>query len=115
MPLDSAIAAVTDRIRDRSRESRRRYRDKVARPQGEGTRRAHLSCGNQAHVYAAMGPQKQTLLEGRAPNVGIVTSYNDMLSAHQPYESYPSLLKAAINRPAPRPRSRAASRPCATA
>jgi phosphogluconate dehydratase len=98
MPLDSAIAAVTDRIRDRSRESRRRYRDKVARAQGEGTRRAHLSCGNQAHAYAAMGPQKQTLLEGRAPNVGIVTSYNDMLSAHQPYESYPSLLKAAINR-----------------
>src|SRR5688500_15488293 len=98
MPLDSTIAAVTDRIRDRSRGSRRRYLDKVARAQAEGPRRAHLSCGNQAHAYAAMGGQKAALLEGRLPNVGIVTSYNDMLSAHQPYEAYPALLKAAINR-----------------
>ncbi len=98
MPLDSTIAAVTDRIRDRSRDSRRRYRDKVARAQGDGPRRAHLACGNQAHAYAAMGDQKTALLEGRVPNVGIVTAYNDMLSAHQPYEEYPRRLKAAINR-----------------
>jgi phosphogluconate dehydratase len=98
MPLDHVIAAVTDRIRDRSRDARGRYKDKVARAQAQGTRRAHLACGNQAHAYAAMGEQKAALLEGRAPNVGIVTAYNDMLSAHQPYETYPPLLKAAINR-----------------
>lgn len=98
MPLDQTIAAVTDRIRDRSRESRARYRAKLDRARAEGTRRAHLACGNQAHAYAAMGDQKAALLEGRVPNVGIVTAYNDMLSAHQPYESYPPLLKAAIGR-----------------
>ncbi|WP_210526750.1 phosphogluconate dehydratase [Rubellimicrobium arenae] len=98
MPLDSAIAAVTDRIRERSTQARARYRDKIARAQEAGTRRAHLACGNQAHAYAAMGPQKEALVEGRVPNVGIVTAYNDMLSAHQPYEGYPPILKAAINR-----------------
>ncbi|HVG49428.1 MAG TPA: phosphogluconate dehydratase, partial [Rubellimicrobium sp.] len=98
MPLDSTIAAVTDRIRERSRATRQRYRDKVARAQAEGPRRAHLACGNQAHAYAAMGDQKPALVEGRVPNVGIVTAYNDMLSAHQPYETYPPVLKAAINR-----------------
>ncbi len=96
MPLDSAIALVTDRIRDRSREARARYRDRVARAQDGGVRRAHLSCGNQAHAYAAMGEQKGDLVDARVPNVGIVTSYNDMLSAHQPYEDYPRRLKAAI-------------------
>ncbi|MBP1807592.1 phosphogluconate dehydratase [Rubellimicrobium aerolatum] len=98
MPLDSTIAAVTDRIRERSERTRSRYRDKVARAQAEGPRRAHLACGNQAHAYAAMGEQKAALVEGRVPNVGIVTAYNDMLSAHQPYETYPPVLKAAINR-----------------
>ncbi|TNC72596.1 phosphogluconate dehydratase [Rubellimicrobium roseum] len=98
MLLDPAIAAVTDRIRERSRAARGRYRDKVARAQQAGPRRAHLACGNQAHAYAAMGEMKDTLVEGRAPNVGIVTAYNDMLSAHQPYETYPPFLKAAIRR-----------------
>jgi phosphogluconate dehydratase len=96
MPLDDRIAAVTDRVRDRSRATRARYRDRVARAQGQGPRRAHLSCGNQAHAYAAMGEMKGDLMGTRAPNVGIVTSYNDMLSAHQPYEGYPALLKRAI-------------------
>ena len=98
MPLDSTITAVTDRIRERSRNTRQRYRDKISRAQAEGPRRAHLACGNQAHAYAAMGAQKDALVEGRSPNVGIVTAYNDMLSAHQPYETYPPVLKAAINR-----------------
>lgn len=97
MPLDSDIAAVTDRIRERSKTARMRYRDKIIRAQEAGTRRAHLACGNQAHAYAAMGAQKDALVEGRVPNIGIVTAYNDMLSAHQPYETYPSVLRAAIN------------------
>jgi phosphogluconate dehydratase len=96
MPLNPTIAAVTDRIRERSRESRARYRDRIARAQGEGVRRAHLSCGNQAHAYAAMAEQKPDLVGARVPNVGIVTAYNDMLSAHQPYEDYPQRIKAAV-------------------
>ena len=95
MPLDHVIAAVTDRIRDRSLAARGRYRDKIARAQAQGARRAHLACGNQAHAYAAMGDQKDALLEGRVPNVGIVTAYNDMLSAHQPYERFPDLIREA--------------------
>ena len=98
MPLDPALSAVTDRIRDRSLAARGRYRDRIARAQEAGPRRAHLSCGNQAHAYAAMGEQKDALAEARVPNVGIVTSYNDMLSAHQPYETYPGLIRDAVRR-----------------
>ncbi|MDE3237392.1 MAG: phosphogluconate dehydratase [Paracoccaceae bacterium] len=98
MPLDSTIARVTDRIRARSAQSRQAYLDRVARARDAGTARAHLSCGNQAHAYAAMGDDKAALAEGRAPNIGIVTAYNDMLSAHQPYESYPALIRAAARK-----------------
>ncbi len=98
MPLDSTIARVTDRIQARSEAARRRYLDQVARAAEAGPARAHLSCGNQAHAYAAMGEDKARLAAGRAPNIGIVTAYNDMLSAHQPYESYPALIRAAARR-----------------
>ncbi len=98
MPLDSTIAKVTDRIRARSAGPRRRYLDQVARAAENGPARAHLSCGNQAHAYAAMGEDKAALVAGRAPNIGIVTAYNDMLSAHQPYEHYPDLIRAAARR-----------------
>ena len=98
MTLDPRISAVTDRIRARSREARARYRDRVARMAEPGPRRAHLSCGNQAHAYAAMGPHKAAMAEGRAPNLAIVTAYNDMLSAHQPYEDYPKLIREAARR-----------------
>jgi phosphogluconate dehydratase len=67
MPLDSAIAAVTDRIRDRSRDSPPPLPRRVARAGASGPRRAHLSCGNQAHAYAAMGEQKTALVGTRAP------------------------------------------------
>ena len=98
MPLDSTIAKVTDRIRARSAGPRQRYLDQVARAAETGPARAHLSCGNQAHAYAAMGEDKAALVAGRAPNIGIVTAYNDMLSAHQPYEHYPDLIRAAARR-----------------
>jgi phosphogluconate dehydratase len=81
----------------------------------EGPRRAHLSCGNQAHAYAAMGGDKDALVAARAPNIGIVTAYNDMLSAHQPFKDYPDRIKEAARKSAPRRRSRAACRPCAMA
>jgi phosphogluconate dehydratase len=95
MALNGTIAGATDRIIERSRAARAAYLDRMARQRDDGPRRAHLSCGNQAHAYAAMGPDKQAMAESRAPNIGIVTAYNDMLSAHQPYETYPALIKAA--------------------
>jgi phosphogluconate dehydratase len=93
MPLDARIATVTDRIRSRSRAARTIYLDRMARAAGEGPRRAHLSCGNQAHAYAAMGPDKDAMVAARAPNIGIITAYNDMLSAHQPFETYPEFIR----------------------
>ena len=64
----------------------------------DGPRRAHLTCGNQAHAYAAMGADKEALVAARSANIGIVTSYNDMLSAHQPFEKFPQVIKAAAKR-----------------
>ncbi|MSU90628.1 phosphogluconate dehydratase [Rhodobacteraceae bacterium 2CG4] len=95
MTLNDTVASVTAQIKDRSRASRSAYMDRMARARDEGPRRAHLSCGNQAHAYAAMGEDKDRLALGHAGNLGIVTAYNDMLSAHQPYEDYPKLLKQA--------------------
>jgi phosphogluconate dehydratase len=95
MPLHPTIAAVTDRIRARSEKPRRRYLDTMARAAAQGPRRAHLTCGNQAHAYAAMGDDKTALTGAQAPNIGIITAYNDMLSAHQPFESYPDKIRAA--------------------
>ncbi len=98
MPLNSTIEAVTDRIVERSREHRGRYLDRIARAAESGPARAHLSCGNQAHAYAAMGQDKDTLVAERAPNLGIVTAYNDMLSAHQPFQTFPDLIKEAARK-----------------
>ena len=98
MPLHPAIARVTDRIRARSAVSRATYLDRMARAAKSGPARAHISCGNQAHAYAAMTTDKPILAQARLPNIGIVTAYNDMLSAHQPYEHYPDLIRTAARR-----------------
>ena len=96
MSLNATLARVTDRIVARSAPLRRPYLDRMARARDEGTARAHLSCGNQAHAYAAMpGEDKGRLAAATAGNLGIVTAYNDMLSAHQPYETFPALIRAA--------------------
>ncbi|MCA0939806.1 phosphogluconate dehydratase [Yangia mangrovi] len=95
MSLNATIAKVTAEIEARSETLRGTYLDRMRRAAEEGPRRAHLTCGNQAHAYAAMGADQPALAEGRAPNLGIVTAYNDMLSAHQPYERYPELLRSA--------------------
>ena len=95
MPLDQVIARITDRIRDRSHASRDPYLSRLAQAVAAGPARSHLSCGNQAHAYAAMGPDKGTLVSTRKPNIGIITAYNDMLSAHQPFEAYPEKIRAA--------------------
>ena len=98
MTLHPVIARVTDRIRARSGESRARYLERMAQAVSNGPVRAHLSCGNQAHAYAAMGEAKDALAAAKVPNLGIVTAYNDMLSAHQPFERYPDLIRAAAAR-----------------
>ena len=98
MTLNPTIDRVTDRIRKRSKASRGTYLARLAAAAKAGPARAHLTCGNQAHAYAAMGGDKDALAAARQPNIGIVTAYNDMLSAHQPYEVYPQLIKAAARR-----------------
>jgi phosphogluconate dehydratase len=98
MSLNSTIDRVTDRIRERSAKTRGDYLGRMAAAVAKGPARAHLSCGNQAHAYAAMGADKDALVADRQPNLGIVTAYNDMLSAHQPYERYPDLIRAAARK-----------------
>ena len=98
MALNTTVEQVTDRILDRSRKARGRYMDNVKRAQDAGVARAHLTCGNQAHAYAAMGADKDALVAERAPNLGIVTAYNDMLSAHQPFKDYPDRIKDAARK-----------------
>lgn len=95
-PLNSTLAQVTDRIRARSRARRDDYLARIDAAASAGPARGHLACGNQAHAYAAMGQDKDALTAERAPNIGIVTAYNDMLSAHQPYATYPDQIKAAL-------------------
>jgi phosphogluconate dehydratase len=98
MPLHPIIDRVTDRIRERSHAARGQYLARMGRAATAGPARAHLSCGNQAHAYAAMGADKEALVAARLPNLGIVTAYNDMLSAHKPFEHYPDLIRAAAAR-----------------
>ena len=93
MALNPTIAAVTDRIVERSRPTRRRYLGLMAEQKERGINRARLSCGNFAHGFAAAGEDKEAISQIAAPNVAIVTAYNDMLSAHQPYGRYPEQMK----------------------
>ena len=91
--LHPTIAAVTDRIVQRSAATRRRYLELMDAQRGSGTNRGNLSCGNLAHAFAASGEDKPVIRSGGAMNIGIVTAYNDMLSAHQPYGRYPEQIK----------------------
>jgi len=95
MALDSTVANVTERVIARSRTTRQAYLERIDRAAGDGPARRHLTCGNQAHASAAMGVDKPVLARDRAPNLGIVTAYNDMLSAHQPFERFPELIRNA--------------------
>jgi len=94
MSLHPTVADVTARLVERSRPGRDAYLSRVDAAKGDGTQRRHLSCGNLAHGFAACGPDdKAALRDGPAANIAIVNSYNDMLSAHQPYERYPELIR----------------------
>ncbi len=95
MTLNPTIEKVTDRIRERSRPTRDAYLARMAAAKSKGPARAHLSCSGQAHAYAGAGGDQSALATQSAGHLGIVTSYNDMLSAHQPFERFPDLIRAA--------------------
>jgi len=96
MSVRSEIDAVTRAIAERSKASREAYLARIAAARDAGPRRGTLSCGNLAHGFAACaGPDKAALAGDTVPNLGIVTAYNDMLSAHQPYERFPEVIRKA--------------------
>ena len=93
--LNTTLAAVTQRIEQRSANARAAYLAHLAQAHKPGPYREGLGCANAAHAYAAMpASDKLVLRQERQPNLGIVSAYNDMLSAHQPYEHYPEMIRA---------------------
>ena len=91
------ITQVTNRIRERSTARRARFLARIQRQADQGKTRASLSCGNLAHAVAASScDEKGRILDMTRANVAIVTAYNDMLSAHQPYQGYPDIIKGAL-------------------
>jgi len=93
--LHPTVKLVTDRIISRSGQRRASYLAQMQAAITKGPSRAHLSCGSQAHAYAAMGDDQPTLASGKSANIGIITAYNDMLSAHQPFQRFPEIIKTA--------------------
>lgn len=94
--LNARVGEVTERIVRRSHDARQRYLDGVEAAAAAGPRRQRLGCANQAHGFAACGPGDKAMLRaGAGANLAIVTAYNDMLSAHQPYENFPEVIRAA--------------------
>ena len=93
--LHPVVARVTERIARRSRGLRDDYLARIDAARDAQPARMALGCGNLAHGFAAAGADKPALRGGRGPNIGIVTAYNDMLSAHQPMEQYPALIRMA--------------------
>ncbi len=98
MSPNKDIARITKRLVQRSQDSRRKYLLNIDAQIRKGPHRTVLSCSNLAHGFAACNQNdKQALSGDRVPNIGIVTAYNDMLSAHQPYKNYPDLIKDEAN------------------
>ena len=96
MSVHGTISAVTEKIIARSRESRARYLARIDEAIARQPKRKALGCANIAHGFAACGPgDKDALRHGAGPNLAIVTAYNDMLSAHQPFETYPEIIRRA--------------------
>ena len=91
--MHSTVEAVTARVIERSKPGRVAYLDLISRQRDAGVNRPTLSCGNLAHGFAASGDDKPAIRGGKAMNIGIVSAYNDMLSAHQPYGRYPEQMK----------------------
>lgn len=95
--LNDTVARVTDRIVTRSNKTRSAYLKQMRAAASQGPHRSTVSCGNLAHAAAACSPaDKKALAKGDGPNIGIVTAYNDMLSAHQPLGTYPDIIKETL-------------------
>ena len=92
-PLHDTIHRVTQRVIDNSREGRSRYLELMEHEAERQPDRTQVSCSNLAHAYAGVPEDQSALTAARGPNLAIVTSYNDMLSAHQPYHRYPEKMK----------------------
>jgi phosphogluconate dehydratase len=94
--LNPTVEAVTERIKARSAKRRRRYLDLINHHDASKPARMRLAEANQAHTSAGCAAHdKMMLLSGKWPSIGIVTAYNDMLSAHAPYERYPEIIRRA--------------------
>jgi phosphogluconate dehydratase len=98
LDLNQTVARVTDRVIERSAATRTAYLERIRAAGEKGPKRSRLSCSNLAHGFAACGPSdKQDLATDIKPNIAIVSSYNDMLSAHQPLETFPAIIKEAVH------------------
>ena len=95
MSIHATLQSVTDKIIERSSTSRGQYMARMKAAQKDGPSRGHLSCSGQAHAFAAAGEDQNELATGIGGNLGIVTAFNDMLSAHQPFEHFPAVMREA--------------------
>lgn len=96
--MNKDILAITERIIERSKPTRAAYLVKIEQEKSETVHRANLSCGNLAHGFAACGKEDKAKLRGlNHSDVAIISAYNDMLSAHQPYQTYPDIIKQAVS------------------
>lgn len=94
MSAHARISAITDRIVERSKPTRERYLERLRAAASQGVQRSVLGCANLAHGFAVCSPADKDALAGdRIANLGIITAYNDMLSAHQPFETYPAIIR----------------------
>jgi len=94
--MHARVVEVTERLAARSAAPRAAYLEHIARAARQGPHRSALSCSNLAHGYAACAEHDKSALKGAAHNIAIISSYNDMLSAHQPFERFPALIKEAV-------------------
>ena len=114
--LNARVGEVTERIVGRSRAARRTYLERIEAAVAARPARKRLGCANFAHGFAACGPgDKAALRDGSGPNLAIVTAYNDMLSAHQPFARFPDLIKQAARAAGATAQVAGGVRPCATA
>lgn len=97
MTVDPRITDITNRIRERSAPTRELYLSRIRAKAKEGPKRSHIACGNLAHAVAgcSFAVDKDRLSDAVTPNLGIITSYNDLLSAHQPFERFPEIIRQA--------------------
>lgn len=96
--MNPNLLRVTQRIVERSQQTRKAYLARIEQAKTATVHRSQLACGNLAHGFAACQPEDKASLKSMLRNnIAIITSYNDMLSAHQPYEHYPEIIRQALH------------------